>query len=345
MELLVVQGQGSPQDIGRAHGEQARALIHQSRAAWREAMAGAGHEPDALVDTLSRKAGFRTAVHEHLPDLLSEISGIAEGSGLSDDEIFAMNCLDEAWWWKVPPSGCSTVAIGATETRPAVCGQNMDLDDWMNGTQVVLRQSPTDGNSHVMLSRAGMIGLCGVNEAGVAVMVNTLPQLPVATDGVPVAFVLRAALAARTVNEAAKTLQRLPHASGQAYTLTSSSGVIGLECGAGVVVEYINDPELPEARWHTNHPLTAASDDAPEPDSQQRMDALDESAPEIKVIDGVKQLLADGNSGICMYADRWPGPWMTFGSVAVELTHPPVAHVAPGPPDRTPWSTFSFAAE
>ena len=342
MQLPVIDMAGSPRDFGRAHGEQARALIQQSREAWRDAMAQAGHEPDVLVVTLSKEAGFRSAVNQHLPWLLEEVAGLAEASGLTDDEIFAMNCLDEAWWWGKPPTGCSTVAIGASETRPAVCGQNMDLDDWMDGTQVVLRTSPADGARQVMLSRAGMIGLCGVNDSGVAVLVNTLPQLPVSSNGVPVAFVLRAALAAKGVNEAATILQRLPHASGQAYTLASSGGVIGLECAAGVAVEYINDPELPADRWHTNHPLAAATDADPEPDSQERMDALDDSAPEVDTIDAVKQLLADGDSGICMFSERWPGPWLTFGSIAVELVDPPAAHIAPGPPDRTPWSTFTF---
>ncbi len=342
MELPVIDMVGSPRDFGRAHGEQARALIHQSREGWRDAMAKAGHEPDVLVVTLSKEAGFRAAVAQHLPGLLDEVAGIAEGSDLTDDEIFAMNCLDETWWWGKPPHGCSTVAIGATETRPAVAGQNMDLDDWTDGTQMVLQTSPTDGVRQLILSSAGMIGLCGVNDAGVAVLVNTLPQLPVSSNGVPVAFVLRAALAARSVNEAATILQRLPHASGQAYTLTSSNGVIGLECAAGVAVEYINDPELPADRWHTNHPLAAATDADPQPDSQERMDALDDSAPEVDNIDAVKQLLADGDSGICVFPGRWPGPWMTFGSIAVELVDPPVAHIAAGPPDRAPWSTFSF---
>ena len=342
MQLPVIDMRGSPRDLGRAHGEQARSLIQQSRDAWRDAMAKAGHEPDVLVVTLSKETGFRAAVGHHLPGLLEEVAGLAESTGLTDDEIFAMNCLDEAWWWGNPPPGCSTVAIGAGETRPAVCGQNMDLDDWMDGTQVVLRTSPTDGVRQLMLSRAGMVGLCGVNDAGVAVLVNTLPQLPVSSNGVPVAFVLRAALAAKGVNEAATILQRLPHASGQAYTLASSGGVIGLECAAGVAVEYINDAELPADRWHTNHPLAAATDADPEPDSQERMDALDDTAPEVDTVDAVKQLLADGDSGICMFAERWPGPWLTFGSIAVELSDPPAAHIAPGPPDRTPWSTFNF---
>ncbi|MEO8330471.1 MAG: C45 family peptidase [Candidatus Nanopelagicales bacterium] len=342
MQPLVVDGRGTPREVGRAHGEQAKELIHQSREAWQAAMAGAGHRPDALVEALARDAGFRAAVSLHLPGLLAEVTGIAEGSGLPEDEVFAMNCLDEAWWWGVAGGGCSTLAVGATETRPAICGQNMDLDDWMDGTQVVLRLLGEGGTQQTILSRAGMIGLCGVNDFGVAVLVNTLPQLPVSTTGVPVAFVVRAALEARTINEAAKTLQRLPHASGQAYTLASRAGTIGLECGAGVVVEYINDPETPETRWHTNHPLSVAADDGPEPDSQERMDALDKSVADVKDIDAVKRLLADGESGICMYAQRWPGSWLTFGSIAVELTDPPVTHIAAGPPDSRPWTTFTF---
>ena len=342
VKLTVIDAAGSPREMGRAHGEQGRALVQQSLAGWREAMAQSGHEPDQLVQELSNRSGFREAVVQQLPSMIDEMAGIAEGAGITEDEVFALNCLDEAWWWGEKAGGCSTVAIGAEGERPAFGGQTMDLDDWMDGTQIALRTDPADGPRLVMLSRAGMVGLCGANETGVAVLVNTLSQLPVSTGGVPVAFVLRAALASRTVNGAAATLQRLPHASGQAYTLVSANGVIGMECGAGLVEEYINDPELPQDRWHTNHPLTAAADGDTSESSQRRMDALDDRAPTLSSTEEVQHLLADGESGVCMFPNRWPDSSVTFGAVTVSLSTSTTVEIAPGPPDRAPWSTVSF---
>jgi isopenicillin-N N-acyltransferase-like protein len=342
VDLTVIDAAGSPREMGRAHGEQARDLVQQSLAGWREAMNKEGHEPDELIHVLSRGTGFRDAIAEHAPGLLEEVVGIAEGSGLHYDEVFALNCLDEAWWWSEKTGGCSTVAIGADGDRPAFGGQTMDLDDWMDGTQIALRTATVDGPAQVMLSRAGMIGLCGANDDGVGVLVNTLSQLPVSTDGLPVAFVVRAALEARTVNDAATILQRLPHASGQAYTLVSADGVIGMECGAGVAAEYINDPELPQDRWHTNHPIAAASEGDVEEDSELRFDALDERAPELTDVSELRTLLADGESGVCMFPDRWPGNWTTFGAITVEISSSTQVSIAPGPPDRTPWVDVPF---
>lgn len=342
MSLLVVDAVGAPREMGRAHGEHARPLIEQAMHGWREAMSAAGKEPSALVTSLARRAGFRDAVARHLPWMLEEIDGIAEAAGLSSDDIFAMNCLDEAWWWGAPPAGCSTVAIAGVDGRPAVCGQTMDLDDWMNGTQIALRTSGATAPATAMLSRAGMVGLCGGNDAGVAVLVNALSDLPVSTNGVPVAFVLRAVLSARSVNDAATILQRLPHASGQAYTLVSTEGVIGLECAAGVVCEYVNDPHEPNRLWHTNHALSAAPIAEAEDDSLQRLEAVEQQVDQLRTADDVKALLADGTSGVCMYPNRWPGPWETFGAVAVELGTTMRVDISAGPPDRAPWHEVPF---
>jgi len=342
VDLVIVDAVGAPRAMGRSHGEHARDLIHQARSGWCDAMSATGKEPASMVEALSKQSGFRAATERHVSWALEEVAGIAEGSGLSPDEVFALNCLDEAWWWGSPAPGCSTVAIGSVDDHPAVCGQTMDLDDWMNGTQIALRTAASNAPGAVMLSRAGMLGLCGANDAGVAILVNTLADLPVATSGVPVAFVLRAALAARSINEAATTLQRLPHASGQAYTLISAEGVIGMECAAGVAVEYINDPFDPCRIWHTNHALSAAPRSAPEADSIERMEALETRIDRLRVVNDVKDLLADGDSGICMYAGRWPGPWETFGAVTAELGTASVVSIAPGPPDRTPWHDVAF---
>ena len=39
VKLIVIDTSGSPREIGRAHSEQARELVQQTLAGWREAMA------------------------------------------------------------------------------------------------------------------------------------------------------------------------------------------------------------------------------------------------------------------------------------------------------------------
>jgi hypothetical protein len=152
---------------------------------------------------------------------------------------------------------------------------------------------------------------------------------------------MRAALEAETVDEAASTLRRLPHASGQAYTLTSRDKVVGLECGAKGTVEYVN-AAVSDRRWHTNHPLTSPQVGEVEPDSKERLQALDDDVVSIANASDVQRLLSDGDRGVCMYPGRWPGDWMTFGSIAIELADTITAYFTFGPPDRNAWFTVTF---
>src|SRR3712207_3437122 len=71
---------------------------------------------------------------------------------------------------------------------------------------------PPDGPSLLVLSSAGLIGLTGVNSAGMAICVNTLLMLRPNPDGLPVAAVMRHALAQRSVAEAQAVLETVPHA-------------------------------------------------------------------------------------------------------------------------------------
>ncbi|MFZ0325579.1 MAG: C45 family peptidase [Actinomycetes bacterium] len=350
-----VVASGDPQALGSAHGVQVGDLIGPSLGRWRDALTDSGHDADRLLTELNDRAGFRQAVQDHLPWLALEVEAIAEASGQDHREVFATNCLDEAWWWDSHGAGCSVVAVGGEQGRTAVAGQTMDLDTWMDGSQVVLRLAPDDAPELVLVSRAGMVGLMGANDSGLVVLVNTLEQLPVDPDGVPVAFVVRALLAERSLDAAVDVLHRLPHASGQSYTLTSREGVRGFECGAGVVVEYTNDQAQPGRRWHTNHPLAyrgpldPVDDDADPTDwattsSQPRLSHLTQTLEATPHPDGaaLEALFSDSDAGICMYPGRWRADGFTFGSIVVELGDDVRVRIASGPPDRNPYVDVGF---
>ena len=176
--------------MGRAHGEQARDLIAAGLERWRDELTRTGRDPDQLWKGLSRQSGFRDAAARWAPSLLEEIDGIAEGANADPDAVFATNCLDEAWWWGEKGPGCSSVAVADRGGQPVI-GQNLDLDTWMDTTQVALRLTPSDGPQQALMSRAGVVGLCGANSEGVGLVVDALDQLPVAVEGLPVALVLR----------------------------------------------------------------------------------------------------------------------------------------------------------
>lgn len=348
VELMIIDAAGTPREMGRAHGEQVRDVIAAGLERWREELAKSGKAADRLWKGLSRESGFRDAASRWAPALLEEIEGIAEGANADPDAIFATNCLDEAWWWGEKGPGCSSVAVADRGGNPVI-GQNMDLDTWMDNTQVALRLQPDDGPQQVLLSRAGVVGLCGANSAGIGLVVNTLDQLPVAVDGLPVALVLRLLMAQTSLDDVEPLLRGMRHASGQAYTLASDRGVVGFEAGGDFVTPYGNDPERPGALWHTNHPLSLGNhevtfdpDDWATGSSQPRLDRVDDAMAGLSTSDDLVTLLSDRDAGICMYPGRWRDDGFTFGSIVIEIDAPPSVRMTAGPPDRSEWADVHF---
>ena len=132
----------------------------------------------------------------------------------------------------------------------------MDLGWYTDGFQALLEVDDGEAPAALVFTTAGMLGLLGVNAAGVGVCVNSLPQLPSAPEGLPVAFVIRRLLQARAAEEALGLVQTLPHATNQHYVIAGPGVARSFEAGAGGVTEYL--PPDPTRVLHTNHPLSDA---------------------------------------------------------------------------------------
>jgi hypothetical protein len=340
---VIVDVSGSGRERGRAHGEGLRDRIAEALERWDAEVAERMGIPAAEhVAGLLGATRFRPAIESHTPELLEEVRGIAEGAGASFERILAYNLMDEEWWYSQARGhrhACSVVAIPAGEGRGALLAQNMDLPEVMDGGQTILRSTAPDGGRTVVLTAAGMIGLTGANSDGLGVCVNTLSMLNHSREGLPVAFVVRGLLERRSLAGAEAFLRAVPHASGQHYAIASGGDVAGFECSAGGVVA----SDGGRGRfWHTNHPLAsrdldpADDDPAGTADSRHRLARLAETGPDIESTDDCERLLADKRAPLCV-APEAEHNWLTFGSIAMELSSPPSVRIAPGPPDRTPW--------
>jgi hypothetical protein len=340
---VIVDVSGSGRDRGRAHGEILRDRIADALDRWdaevgeRMGIPGAEHVQGLLAATR-----FLPAIESATPDLLGEVHGIAEGAGVSFERILAYNLMDEEWWYSQARGhrhACSLVAVAGGDGRPAILAQNMDLPEVMDGGQTILRSTAPDGSRTVVLTAAGMIGLTGCNSDGVGVCVNTLSMLRHSPDGLPVAFVLRGLLERRSLAGAEAFLRAVPHASGQHYAVACGDDAAGFECSAGGAVS--SDGGAGRF-WHTNHPLASRdldpADDEPggTADSHHRLARLAESGPDVGSAADCEELLADKRAPLCV-APEAEHHWLTFGSIAMELSGPPVVRIAPGPPDRTAW--------
>lgn len=345
---VVIDCAGDGRARGRAHGEAARDLVAHAVGRWSEAtMAGRPGTPlDYAVGLLSGTRLLRT-LERVTPDLAEEIRGIAEGADQPFPLIAALNLMDEQWWHDLgaagPEPGCSLVGW-RTNDGTVLC-QTMDLPAFMDGSQVVLRLAPDVGPSAVVLSSAGMIGLTGVNAAGVAVCVNTLLMLRHDPEGLPVTAVVRGALSHGIASDARRWLTGVPHASGQHYAVAGPDDVTGHECSAGGCAPVRADAS--GALVHTNHPL--ASDDI----DSDALAVLDRTGGTAASHARLERLGARGDvdaetlfseAPICVRPDARPGA-ETFGAVRFEVGASATARICPGRPDRTTWAEIGLSCE
>ncbi|NJP96100.1 6-aminopenicillanic acid acyl-transferase [Nonomuraea sp. FMUSA5-5] len=336
--MTVIECAGTHLDMGRAHGEQARAKVRRALEVWRESTA----RSTAELVTGSPLLG---TVRRLLPGLADELRGIAEGAGVPFADVVAYNWMDEAWWMRrrhLRRHGCSVVGAcrGGSGSRLA---QNMDLPAFMDGSQLVLRLRPRDAPEQLVLTSAGMLALTGVNAAGVAVCVNTLGMLNGDPHGLPVAAVIRGALAHRDRAGAAAFVRGVPHASGQHYAVGDGGGIESLECSAGGAVPV----PLREGRLvHTNHALASADLDegalrelrerGSVRDSQARLSFLDAAWRAEGSAAEAEELLTDDTVPICVPGvPEWP--IRTFGSVSYRLGQAPRARFRLGLPEVAGW--------
>ena len=152
-------------------------------------------------------------------------------------------------------------------------------------------------------------------------------------------------------------LHTIKPASGQNYVIGGPENAYSFEASTEKIIEYTPDSH---ALYHTNHPLV--NDDYNEkykkfleetkdtedfyPNSVVRWQSLDKRLKELAEIDVdiIKSALSSKDSAkdpICRPYDT-SIRFFTFGCTVMVLSENPELHVAPGPPDVTPFQIFRF---
>lgn len=343
-DLPVVDCAGDARRRGQAHGESLRGVISAKMERWREAIGEAYGMPASLfLPRFLEATDFRAAIAQHTPDLADEVVGIADGAGLPEETAYALQLMDEEWWWgRSNAAHCSSLAVAPSDGLPALVAQTMDLPRWHDGAQALLKIR--DGNHEsLVFTSAGMIGLMGVSGRGLGICVNTLSQLAVNPRGLPVAFVMRGALTRGSVAAAGDFLVRVPHASGQNYQLGDRSEARTFECSAGGAVQV---PFSNGCSPHTNHPLisTDRRDETVRmegsEDSRGRLHSLQTDIAATPDVAAVKAILAARRPGgivsITPQSAALTAP-MTIGSVIYSLGENVELSVCAGPPSHESW--------
>jgi isopenicillin-N N-acyltransferase like protein len=364
LKLITVSGNGY--ERGYQHGQQLKKEIGELIALWKNDLEKGMHMPaDSFLSQFLASTDFVPVIKKYTPDILEEVRGIATGSGQPYNDIFAFQLVDEYWVYQDKLSNnelhhhCSGIGVPAMQGKPAYVSQNLDIDAWLDGYQIILHIKP-DKNTpeQYLLSCAGMVASNGINEHGIAICVNTLMQLNASTDGLPVAFMIRGLLAQKKGNDALHFIQSVKHASGQNYILGTVDSVYDFEASAEKVVRMY--PDGSGIVYHTNNPLVNdnikpwykdyysnfLAGNTKNRNSEVRYYALKTRAAQSKDKDDnfIKSTLRskdDPNNPVCRAHVPNKGGF-TFGSVIFTLSGKRTMQVTAGPPDESEYQTFYF---
>ena len=208
--FIHVQARGSYRELGRAVGEAAREQVQASVAFFREnfvSMTG-GRLSFAAAEDLA--PAYAAVARRWLPGHVEELEGLAEGARVPFARLLVLNCGEEFTSAEAaddgqppgsPRSGDHCTALAVVADGRHVVGHNMDwyVIDAVNN--VLFDLTGPDGTRIMGLAGAPYLLMLGMNDHGVGNVSNSVHS----NDnriGVPNAFVRRAALEARTLEEA-----------------------------------------------------------------------------------------------------------------------------------------------
>ncbi|MFI0468416.1 C45 family autoproteolytic acyltransferase/hydrolase [Saccharopolyspora sp. 5N102] len=213
LTLPTVELRGTARERGRQYGEFARAQIDRALAYYSDAFGKSTgltwQQVTARVDEL------RPGCERFAPDLVEEMTGIAEGAGVGFTDVLALNARGELIRDSLPATdedadGCSSFALlsEASGDGHVYCGQNWDWRHGIKDTIVVARIVQPPKPTVVMHLEAGQVGRQGANSTGLALNANGLGGNFGATRGVPQTLIRRKVLDSSNMHEALEVLSK-----------------------------------------------------------------------------------------------------------------------------------------
>ncbi|MDX6366157.1 MAG: isopenicillin-N N-acyltransferase like protein [Nocardioidaceae bacterium] len=351
----VITVTGGPYERGRQYGVAARDRVHRSIAAYERTFR---HYADWDWSRSTAEAKlFVPAIDDFAPQYLEEMAGLADGAGVTLDDVLAINVRTEVMYsarvrsavGASAPAECS--AFASVAPGRVLAGQNWDWAPFACDTVVVLECVPSDGPAFLTVVEAGLLAKFGVNSEGLAVMTNALA----CTDdngeaAVPYHVMLRGLLDCSTTGEALALLEQTTRASSANYLLADSSGaVVDVEAqpgGQSALHPLLRDDS--GVLLHTNHFVSPEFDAVDYADlvisstrtRLHRVTELVESADDVGDLAVFEEALADHAcepDSVCRHPDLSlppPEQSMTVASVVVDLTERRI-RLCEGPPCTT----------
>jgi isopenicillin-N N-acyltransferase-like protein len=342
---------GTPRDLGRQHGAQARTQIQGLL--------------DYLGYTLKlsrtqlhiRALQFLPLFEQYAPHLMEEIHGLAQGAGIPLAEALAAQIRGELA--QVQDESCTTFVVSSrgAASGQILIGQNSDVEPALEEFAYVLRLEPVDRPGMLMWTFGGMIGYHGLNAAGIAHFANSLGGGPAWKMGMPHYPVKRLMLEQRSLDHVLAVLRHVPVCSSGNYVLCDGTGRIAdIELTPDGFA--LLDDQGEGFIAHSNHFICSpyacqATDEASVPDSADRltrMRTLLAGRVGKMTVEDVKTFLADHErapTSICRHPHDGPDhPSVSARgrTVASLIAEPAVGrmHISRGNPCCAGYTTYKL---
>ncbi|MFC5046136.1 C45 family autoproteolytic acyltransferase/hydrolase [Aquimarina hainanensis] len=257
-KLKILHLSGTPYERGVQHG---RLLKDEIKTVTDSLLADIGRttkeEPLTFIKRFLSKTNFVSSMKKWTPNLLEEIKGISDGSGIPHEIIF-MHQLGDEFFFSTKylfAHKCSSIGINKSNSHPTLAAQNMDIPTYFHGYQTVMNFTDETGKELMILTIPGHIGITGMNNSNVSINCNILMQLNSQSKGLPVSSIVRGVLDKNEYSEAINWIKTVKHASGQNYLIGGLHQVTSLESSANSIEEF-KPYEEANFTYHTNHPLS-----------------------------------------------------------------------------------------
>ncbi len=354
LELRQIHCSGTPRELGRAHGEQLRELIHAFAAQrverLREYLAERGSgDVDRFFETgrrcLDVYAGWDPAGYE-------EHCGIAEGAAFDAAALFSVaNMTDVRDVVLLPaPSadseGCSALLVPAEQSGSGqlIAAQTWDLNPSDLDYVVAVHRSPDAGPETWSVTCVGCLSLIGMNAHGVSLGTTNIKTRG-SRVGVGYLGIQHRAIRATSRAEAMRIVENAPRAAAHTYWLADAQGAVEYECSAGRCIARTLQAE---ALARTNHCLdeqhVAVQGEQPNSSSFRRLSRmqtmLSAGGQSVDSIRAVFSDRTDGLDSICRYPEDDQGTATNACIVCVPAER--TLWACRGPADRGHWQRLEF---
>lgn len=262
----LIEISGAPLERGRSYGRQAATRIHASVTHYKSQAQRLSLD-DAGIAAIVRQ--YLPVAEAYGPHYVQEMRGIAEGAGVSFEDIFLLNARTEVM--KIAqrpdlqkrlaaevPDGCTSVTVmpHATGDGQLIHAQNWDWKEECVDTGIVVRVLRDDGPDFLTFTEAGMLARSGFNAAGVAITGNNLEcDRDYSQIGVPLPFIRRKALESSQLAFALQAVYATPKSGSNNMAVSHRDGIaLNFECAPDETFQI--EPDERGLLVHSNHWLS-----------------------------------------------------------------------------------------